>query len=325
MKLFPDFQPWPLVSGGHLQTLGGHFARSRLRWTHPSENVAVDTADGARLLVRASWQPGARRASPALLLVHGLEGSDTSGYVLSAGSLAYRRGWHVARMNMRGCGASLALCPLLYNAGLTSDLLAVLDWLSSQVDRIAVVGFSLGANLLILTLAREQAAVASSLHAAVAVCPPLDLDECARAIDHPSNHFYRAYFLRRLKASYHARQLRSPDRYPAGLERECSTIRGYDEAITAPFGGYEGAEDYYARASSGPELRRVRVPLLVLSSRDDPFIPAGSVSRWLYGPLVQHELTSSGGHVGFLGRTSAPGFFWAAERALGFADQQVLS
>ena len=100
----------------------------------------VEAGQGVRLLLRASWQPGAREERPALLVLHGLGGSDASPYVVSTGRLAYARGWHVVRMNMRGSGDGEALCPLLYNAGLDTDLLAALSALSSLVPRIAVVG-----------------------------------------------------------------------------------------------------------------------------------------------------------------------------------------
>ena len=117
------FLPHPWLRGGHRQTLLAYLLRRRLRWPHPSEDVVIETADGARLLLRASWQPGPRENPPAVVLVHGLGGSDSSTYVLSTGDLAFRRGWHVVRMNMRGSGDGEALCPLLYNAGLDGDLL----------------------------------------------------------------------------------------------------------------------------------------------------------------------------------------------------------
>ena len=114
----------PLISGAHLQTIGGQFVRAFLRWPFATETSIVEAEDDVRLLVRASWQPGSV-AGPALLLIHGLEGSAESRYMLSAGILAYRAGYHVIRMNMRGCGDSLELCPRLYNAGLTADVVAV--------------------------------------------------------------------------------------------------------------------------------------------------------------------------------------------------------
>ena len=116
----------------------------------------MEAGQGVRLLLRASWQPGPREHHRALVIVHGLGGSDASAYVVATGRLAWARGWHVVRMNMRGSGDGFDLCPLLYNAGLDTDLLAALSALSSLVPRISVAGFSLGANMALLMLGRRR-------------------------------------------------------------------------------------------------------------------------------------------------------------------------
>ncbi|HEX9203389.1 MAG TPA: alpha/beta hydrolase, partial [Vicinamibacteria bacterium] len=117
-------RPHPWLVGGHRQTIAGYWCRRLLRWTLPAEDVIVEADEDVRLLLRATWQPGPRSHSPALLTVHGLGGSDASPYVVSTGRLAFARGWHVLRMNMRGAGDGEALCPRLYDAGLDLDLLA---------------------------------------------------------------------------------------------------------------------------------------------------------------------------------------------------------
>jgi hypothetical protein len=313
-----SFEPFTLLRGGHRQTLGGVILRSFLRWRLPAEDVVVDGKDGVKLLLRASWQKDRRR--PALLLVHGLEGCDSSSYMISTGELAFSAGWHVVRMNMRGCGDGLALCPRLYNAGLTADLVAVTRWLAGRVDRFAVCGFSLGANLTLLTVARERSEMPDALRGVVAVSPPLDMSECADELEKPSNRIYQFRFLRSLLASYRTRQRLSPELYHPGRERGLETLRAFDDAITAFYGGYDGAEDYYRSVSPGPLLEGFDLPTLVLASDNDPFIPRASVAKWAHSESVRVELNASGGHVGFAGRTRARGYFWAAERILSFAS-----
>ena len=68
----------------------------------------------------------------------------------ATGRLALARGWHVARMNMRGAGDAEALCPRLYNAGLDGDLWPCSPHWPRHTDTLVVVGFSLGANLALL-------------------------------------------------------------------------------------------------------------------------------------------------------------------------------
>ena len=320
-----SFRPLPLTSGGHRQTLLGFWYRRKLRFDHPVERLVVDAGDGVRLLLRACWQPGPREARPALLVVHGLGGADAAGYAVASGLLAFTQGWHVVRMNMRGAGDSMDLCARLYHAGLDADVRAAAEALVRVTPRVALLGFSLGANQALLALGRSADELPEGLIAAAAVSPPLDLAACAGAIDHPSNRLYQKYFMRALRESYAERQRRLPDLYAAGRESGLRSVRQYDEAITAPYNGFADARDYYARSSAGPYLKAIRRPALILAAQDDPMVPAESVQRFALpdSGLVHREMTPTGGHVGFVGRTQAPGRFWAAERVMRFLTQVV--
>ena len=317
------FQPPAWLVGGHRQTFFGYWLRHLLRWNLPSEDLVVDAGHGVRLLLRASWQDGARAERPTLLLVHGLGGSDASSYLVSTGRHAFARGWNVIRMNMRGSGSGLSLCPLLYNAGLDADLLAALSAVSTIAPRLAVVGFSLGANLTLLTLGRRRAQVPPAVAAVAAVSPPLDLAACADALEGPGNGLYQRHFMQMLAEGYRQRSRLRPDLFAAGRERGLRTVREYDDRITAPFGGYESAADYYERSSAGPWLEAIDRPTLLLAASDDPMIPAESVARWPLSPAVRRELPATGGHVGFVSLCRAPGLFWAAERVMAFLEGAV--
>jgi uncharacterized protein len=277
-----------------------------------------------RLLVRASWQD-ARERHPTLVIVHGLGGSSEGTQGLSLGALAFAGGWNVARMNMRGAGAGEALCGRTYNAGLDGDLVAVLHALARLTPRLALAGFSLGGNVAALAMGRSAARLPPGLFGAALVSPPLDLSECADALDAPRNRLYCGNYLIELRDGYRRRQRAWPQLYEAGRERGTRTIRGYDDRITAFYGGYQGAADYYARSSAGPWLSSVERPLLVLAASDDPMIPQHSVARWPLpaGGNVVRELLQTGGHVGFFAPSRAPGRFWAADRALAFLDALV--
>ena len=314
------FRPRWLTAGGHRQTLLGVLYRRPLRWTPPAEDLAVDVGEDARLLLRASWQKGARERRPALVLVHGLGGCDSSAYTVATGRFAWENGWHVIRMNLRGAGDSLRLCASLYHAGQELDLVAALHAVAAHAPQVAVAGFSLGGNLTILALARRGGDLPAGLIGAAAVSPPVDLAACARALESPANGIYQSYFVRSLRLGYRNRQRLRPDLYEAGRERGVRTVWQYDERITAPYSGYRDAADYYSRSSPGPLLARVERPLLILAAQDDPIIPASSLTHWTLPPsgLVRRELWWTGGHVGFVGQTRAPGRFWAAERIVHF-------
>ena len=307
----------PLFSGSHLQTIGGQLARSFLKWPFGTKDSLVSVNNDIQLLLRASWHPKGNN-QPALILLHGLEGSDASPYVVSTGILAYRHGWHVIRMNMRGCGDSLQLCPRLYNAGLTADLLAVCDWVSRRTPLFAICGFSLGAGLTLLTLAKEKHSLPKELLGAVAICPPLDMSLSANALELKQNWIYSSRFTRSLCSSYRKRQKLSPGHYQLDREIGIQTLREFDNTITAYYSNYQNAENYYQSVSAGPVLKNINHPTLVLASNNDPFIPTNTISHWQRANSVSIEIIEGGGHVGFVGASQAPRNFWIADRALEF-------
>jgi predicted alpha/beta-fold hydrolase len=316
------FRPRWWLAGGHRQTLLGYWSRRHLRWTLPAEDLVVGPAPGVRLLVRASWQRGAE-ARPTAVLVHGLGGCDASGYGIATGALFWEAGWNVARMNMRGAGDGEAHCARLYHAGLDGDLLAVLEALAARTPHLAPVGFSLGANLVLLALGRSRETVPPGVFAAAAVSPPLDLAACADALGGPGNRLYQRHYVRGLQAAYARRQRLLPQEYEDGRALATRTIREFDDRITAHYGGFAGVDDYYTRSSAGPWLTHVDRPTLILAAADDPMIPAPAVTCWPLpdSGVVRREITATGGHVGFVGRTRALGRFWAAERVLAFLSE----
>jgi predicted alpha/beta-fold hydrolase len=185
---------------------------------------------------------------------------------------------------------------------------------------VAVAGFSLGANLALLMLGRRRTALPPGLAAVAAVSPPVDLAACAEAIQAPSNRLYEKRFMRMLGDAYRRRAAARPDLFPAGLERGLRTVREFDDRITAPFGGYAGAAEYYARSSAGPWLALIDRPTLLLAAADDPMIPVASTERWPVANAVTREITPTGGHVGFVAPSRAPGWFWAADRVMAFLE-----
>ncbi len=153
----------------------------------------------------------------------------------------------------------------------------------------------------------------------------MDLLACSDALHSPRNRFYVSYFLERLKATYVRIQERSHGGYEAGREAGIRTVREFDERITAPYGGFASADDYYARSSSGPWVQEIDRPTLVLAAEDDPMIPALSVRKFALpeSGMVTREILRTGGHVGFAAATKAPGRFWAADRALEFLGRYL--
>src|ERR1039457_4805862 len=89
-----------------------------------------------------------------LVIVHGLEGSSESGYVIGIGSKAWCAGMNVVRMNMRNCGNTESLGPTLYNSSMSADVGAVAEALIAEerLQKLAFAGFSMGGNLVLKLL-----------------------------------------------------------------------------------------------------------------------------------------------------------------------------
>jgi predicted alpha/beta-fold hydrolase len=280
-----------------------------------------DVAPGARVLAHCHWQPESWKR-PTLIALHGLEGSSDAHYMLGLASRAFARGMNVVRLNQRNCGGTEALSIGLYHSGLTADPAAVIaeliriDGLSS----IAVAGYSLGGNLA-LKLAGEYGDEAPpALRAVCAVSPTLDLSRCVRALERRQNWVYQANFMRNLRRRMRKKARLFPDRYRVNGISRIRTVRAFDEVFTAPHHGFDGAEDYYHRASALRVADRIRVPALIISAEDDPFVPPEQFRHdsLTSNPNVMMDVTQHGGHCGFIG---APGAdeYWAESRVVEFA------
>jgi predicted alpha/beta-fold hydrolase len=86
-----------------------------------------------------------------------------------------------------------------------------------------------------------------------------------------------------------------------GLWRVWS-IRAFDDRYTAPHHGFDGASDYYHRASGMRVVDRVARPALILSAADDPFVPPAifRAPEVAANPHITTAITPHGGHCAFV-------------------------
>lgn len=318
------FEPHPWLTNGHLQTIvGNFFPRAAFRLPTETEIVEVDPADLSRVLCHCHWQPEAARASRlTAILVHGLEGSSDSRYMRGIATLAFGAGMNVIRMNMRNCGGSESLTPTLYHSGRSADVAAVINHFTTRfgVQQVALVGYSMGGNL-VLKLAGEWGAQTDGPLLAVAtVCPVIDLAAGADALHEPANRIYERRFLRGLMRRIRRKAELYPGIYRLGGIGPIRSIREFDDKVVAPHCGYRDADDYYFRAASARVIDRVETPTLVLCAQDDPFIRLfpETRARILANPRITFVETRRGGHCAFLSRRSPSGIHWAESAVVRF-------
>lgn len=313
-----EFTPATLLRNQHLMTIvPGYWPRRMLLADIPSESRLFTTDSQTQLLGFCHWQP-ARTGCQTLLLVHGLEGSSESHYMLGIAAKAYRAGMNVIRLNQRTCGGTERLTPTLYNSGLSQDYRAIVQELASldRLARIWLVGYSMGGNL-VLKAAGELGSSEVALAGAVAVCPNIDPTQCAKALEEPRNWLYHYHFLTKLKARMKRKAALFPGRWNlAGLDR-IRIISEFDDRYTAPDGGYVSGPDYYDRAGSRHVLEKIAVPTTIVTAQDDPFIPYSmfSLPAITRNPHIRLMAPPYGGHCGFIQRSRQDeDRFWVENR-----------
>jgi predicted alpha/beta-fold hydrolase len=309
-----QFRPLPWLGNAHLQTVLSQ-CLSGPRLAHPTREHQLTLPDGDRLVLHDSvpfgWSPGDRTA----LLVHGLCGCHRSAILQRVGRMLLRQRLRVVRLDLRGAGRGAALSRRAYHAGISEDVraaaLEVVRW--APTSPLTLVGFSLGGNVVLKLAGEAGDDPLPGLERVAAVGPPIDLVRCTDLLAQPRNRFYENYFLLRLVAQVRQRERLIPDlprtRFPLRLR-----LRHFDDLFTAPQWGFADALDYYRRASSLPFIPRIKVPTLILTAHDDPFIAVQPFLELAPPPHIEVQVQERGGHLGFLGPDGAGGIRWAERR-----------
>jgi hypothetical protein len=290
----------------------------------PSASRHFDVEPGTQVLAHCHWQRD-RARHPLLLALHGLEGSSSAHYMRGLADKAFARGFNVVLLNQRNCGGTEPLSTSLYHSGLSADADYVIRELTSEgFDRVVVAGYSLGGNLALKLAGDYGDAPPPELRGVCAVSPVLELAACVDALERRQNAVYQWNFVRGLRARMQRKSRTHPDRFNTEGLRAVRTVRQFDEVYTAPHFGFNGASDYYHRASALRVIDRIRVPALVITAQDDPFVPVAPFRdpALTSNPHIELVVTAHGGHCGFVAaeRRGDDGY-WAEHRIVEFADR----
>ena len=289
----------------------------------PPAEVFFDVAPRTRVLAHCHWQanPGDR---PALLALHGLESSSSAHYMRGLADKAYASGFSVILLNQRNCGGTEHLASGLYHSGLTDDVDHVVRELEAVngIQSVVVAGYSLGGNLALKLAGDYGDAPPPQLRAVCAVSPVMDLELCVRALERRQNFFYQWNFVRGLKRRMRRKAACFPEAFTVEGLDAIRTVRQFDEVYTAPHFGFRDASDYYYRASAMRVIDRVRIPTLIITAEDDPFVPSPPFRdpRVAGNPSLRVIVTPQGGHCAFV-TESRDGYdgYWAEHQILAFA------
>ncbi|HET6141975.1 MAG TPA: alpha/beta fold hydrolase [Candidatus Acidoferrales bacterium] len=320
------FEPHALLRNPHLQTLASTFLIRHFPALPPGVVRDFEVEPGTRIRGYCHWQ-AAPREHPTLVLIHGLEGSADSGYMLGLAERAFKLGWNAVRLNQRNCGGTESLTPTLYNSGLSRDFSAVLLELieTDSLPEIFFAGYSMGGNL-ILKMAGEFAGNAPrQLRAVAGVCPSIELGVCADAVGLRHNFIYQEHFVRNLKNRMQRKAQMYPGEFDLREMNKVKTLREFDNVITATYFGFLDATDYYAKSSALRVAADISVPARIVTAQDDPFVPFSIFSdpTLMNNPCIEVIAPKHGGHCAFVSRYPGAERFWAENCLMEFFTSRL--
>lgn len=310
----------PLFRNPHVQTVfAGAFRTVRGVFYH-RERIGTPDDD----FVDVDWSKiGSDRTA---LVLHGLEGDSGRTYIRGMVRALNRGGWDAAAMNFRSCSGECNRTLRFYHSGETEDIHRVLQHILEPGNyiEVALVGFSLGGNVILKYLGEQGARLHPLVKKAVVFSAPCDLASSALELSRPSNRFYLRRFLRMLHGKIRMKMQLMPDRIADRGFAKIKTFKDYDDRYTSAIFGFGGAEDYWARASSRPGIPRIVIPTLLVNAADDPFLaePCYPTDEAEASASFYLEIPEHGGHVGFVA-FGPLGDYWSERRAVSFLNEEA--
>ena len=253
---------------GHLQTIVPALFYTEKK--HPYVRERIDTSDGDFLDL--DW---IRRGNKRLaILTHGLEGNSQAPYMYHMAEALMSNGWDVLCWNFRSCSGMPNRKPKFYHAGLTSDLDEVAHYAAKDktYGSILMIAFSFGANLTLKYLGEQSSNLLPEVKKAVVFSAPCDLESSAVQLSKHANQIYMKRFLVSFKQKFIEKDKLFPGYLDLGPLMNIHNFFEFDNVYTAPMFGFKDAHDYYSKASAKSFLSSIKIPTLIVSAKNDPFL-----------------------------------------------------
>lgn len=292
------FEPSLLFRNAHISTI--YSAKLRPSPSLIQERERVNLSDGDFLDI--DWSFTEKPSSKVAILLHGLEGNAQRTYIKGQAKVLNEVDWNIAAVNFRGCSGQANLSFQSYNAGKTDDLEAVVNMIleKDKYDEIALIGFSLGGNLLLKYLG-EREFIPKEIKKAVSISTPLSLKGSMESLSQFENWVYRSSFLINLRKKYKAKMKDFPEKMTTSDYNKITSLLEFDNVYTAPAHGFKDAFDYYEKNSSLQFLQNIQIPIYILNAENDSFLSAKCYPTELASKMknLHLEISRYGGHVGF--------------------------
>lgn len=302
-----------LLRNGHLNTIYTSLFRKAPNISFERKRISTHDED---FLDLDYIRNGNKRIA---ILCHGLEGSSASKYISGISEELLKINFDICAMNYRFCSGEINLTPQLYHSGYTIDLHTTVQEVEKNYDSIAIIGFSLGGNLLLKYLGDGALPLSKKIHNGCAISAPIDLHGSSIVMKRLQNFLYTRRFLKSLFQKLKLKNKQFPEIFNLKFMSQINNVMDFDDYYTGPLNGFKDAIDYYTQCSSLQFLSNINLPTLLVNSYDDPFLSKNCYPK--RGDLDNNEnLTLEypryGGHVGFYQKGST----WNEKRIIEFLD-----
>jgi uncharacterized protein len=309
-----NFRHTPLLQfNGHLQTLIPGIYRKVLGVNYVRERFTLSDGD----FLDFDWLRNQNKR--IVILTHGLEGNSQRQYMLGMASAFRDANWDILAWHCRSCSEEMNRAAKLYHHGDTADIHEVVQHVAAQgYTQIALIGFSMGANITLKYLSVRASEVPANVSGAVAFSGPCDLQSASNALDRWDNKIYKTRFLRALSRKIRIKEQQHPGRVDLSLLDKIRVWRDFDEWFSAPLCGYKDAAEFYYNSSSINFVHDLRIPTLLINAQNDPILTPTCMpfAEAKNHKFFHFEMPRIGGHCGFMSRGDL--LAWSEKRALEF-------
>jgi uncharacterized protein len=318
------FTPKSLFRNKHFNTVYRTLSTKPYKYKVNYKRERINTPDGDFIDLDISSE----QSKQAVIVVHGLEGSAQSLYVLSLVKYLNSQKIDVISVNLRGCGGQDNKFLYAYHAGFIQDLECVIKFIIKNYNyqSISLVGYSLGGNMVLKYMGEKALNVPEIVKCCVAVSAPCNLEDSSKELAKKSNFIYMAAFLKSVKEKARLKFKQFPNHT---LDKKnilaSKNFFEFDNYFTAPVFGYKSAEDLYQSNSCKPFLQAIKKPTILLTALDDPFLgnkcyPFDEAKNHNHFDLLA---TKYGGHVGFNSRFKRTENLWSEKFIASYIKEHI--
>jgi len=315
IKDFREYKPGIIFRNKHLNTIYPTFFRKINNLSFQRERINTEDND----FIDIDWSKVSSKK--IVVLLHGLEGNSNGQYIKGMCRIFNKNNWDALAMNYRGCSGEMNKTLRMYHGGATDDVESLINYIEKDYEEIAIVGFSLGGNILLKYLGDGKYKLNHKIKGAAAISVPCDLKSAMENLGSKKNLIYSKRFLKALKKKVMLKKMLLPNEISDEHLKHIKSLKDFDDKYTAPLHGFKGAYDYYEKCSCKKFLKDIKIPTLIINALDDPFLTKDCF------PVDEAEINENlsllmpkhGGHVGFSSLSEEA--YWNEKKVLDFIEK----